>query len=509
MTPVTARKLAPAVSPEKRQREASEGLSAPPAHRPTPLSKEESIEAFENRALSNIFRISLDPKACTDSPGHHKLIYLCNLRQELEEENEPVRISTATLDTALMEACTKAPHNKLLLDYLLPCWKRTIKMEKSIRGKGAEKEAILKEARRLCMSNCIFAISVPELYGREDDAVKDTLASHLLKDPSDDKGVCPDFIAEALTRWDEEDEVKTMFTKAVQQMSAQLSRMTMENDYKPYVQALKNLTRFSVITAAIAEDSMFFVPYSAPAIELDTLLGPFFRLSPLQMNVAQTYFLSPKTLDSGRIATAQTGLRMALATHQKDLLDIINQFVRASTASRERTLLWFSHIVNSNQKRRAMQVDEKTVSSDGFMMNITVTLDGLCEPFMDSTFSKVSKIDSDYFRKSPRVNIKAETKLNADEKRSNEFYENKLEGPANFITDIFFLTLAAHHYGSESLITKMKDMDRDIKFMISQLAKFELERPKYVVSQVSACYCRKTLTVLEPTFDACTLRGTS
>ena len=72
-----------------------------------------------------------------------------------------------------------------------------------------------------------------------------------------------------------------------------------------------------------------------------------------------------------------------------DLLDIMKQFVRASKSARERTLDWFAAAVNLNHKRRAMQVDQRLVSSDGFMFNITTCLDQLCEPFMDATFSKV------------------------------------------------------------------------------------------------------------------------
>lgn len=49
---------------------------------------------------------------------------------------------------------------------------------------------------------------------------------------------------------------------------------------------------------------------------------------------------------------------------------------------------WFALCVNVNHKRRAMQVDQKQVSSDGFLVNVTVCLDQLCEPFMDATFSK-------------------------------------------------------------------------------------------------------------------------
>lgn len=185
-------------------------------------------------------------------------------------------------------------------------------------------------------------------------------------------------------------------------------------------------------------------------------------------------------MDKGHVKTSQNALRLTLNQHQKDLLEIINSFVRASTVSRNRTLDWFAYIVNTNHKRRAMQPDEKQVSSDGFMMNVTVVLDGLCEPFMDASFSKISKIDVDYLRRNPRIDIKDETKINADQSSSDKFYETKLEGASNFISEVFFLTLAAHHYGSEATNGKLKKLDKDIKYFQKTIAEMELERPKFM-----------------------------
>lgn len=481
--PASPIRITPSNAAEKRPREVSVGNSGPPARKVTPVSKEEDLDAFQDRVLTNIFRITLYGENSTDSFGH-KLLYLPNLRQELEESGEPVKLTVAVLDSALMEACAKIPQNKPILDYLLPCWKRITRSFKNLRGEVAEKTAMLKEVKRLCMSNCIFAITVPELYGREDDSFKDSLVPYLLGEPEDDRGICPDFLTEAVSRWDEDDTVQPMITKAFAKLSNQLSKLTMNDHYKPYVQALKALTRFPVITTAIAEDPLFQMATSAPGIEQHTLLGPFFRISPLQPDVTKAYFPDPKTMNSARVLPAQSALRMTLNTHQKDLLDIINHFVRASATSRNRTLDWFAYIVNANHKRRAIQVDEKQLSSDGFLLNVTVILDGLCEPFMDSTFSKISKIDADYFRKNPRVDIKEETKLNSDQKISDKFYETKLEGTPNFITEVFFLTLAAHHYGSEGTNAKLKSLDKDIKYFLKQMALMELERPKFASNPI-------------------------
>lgn len=69
------------------------------------------------------------------------------------------------LDTAILEAASTVPHNKSVLEYLLPCWKRVMKALKGLRGYASAKDEILKEAKRLCMSNCIFASEVPEIFG--------------------------------------------------------------------------------------------------------------------------------------------------------------------------------------------------------------------------------------------------------------------------------------------------------------------------------------------------------
>lgn len=200
----------------------------------------------------------------------------------------------------------------------------------------------------------------------------------------------------------------------------------------------------------------------------------------MQTEVTKTYFASPRSISREAVKNAQSALQITLTTHQLDLKDIVNAFVRASIDTRNKLLDWFAYIMNVNHKRRAIQVDPKDVASDGFMMNITVILDYLCEPFMDTTFSKIDRIDIGYFRRNPRVDIKEETKLNADQAQSDSFYAQKLAGPSNFISEIFFLTLAAHHYGSEATNAKLKNLDKDIKYFEKHIKKLEADRLKFI-----------------------------
>lgn len=75
-------------------------------------------------------------------------------------------------------------------------------------------------------------------------------------------------------------------------------------------------------------------------------------------------------------------------------------------------------------KRDGMQVDPRTVSSDGFMINAFSVLMDFSAPFMDASFSKIDKIDAEYFRKSARLDIQDVTKINATGEEAKEYYHD-------------------------------------------------------------------------------------
>ncbi|KAL9591788.1 MAG: hypothetical protein Q9179_007371 [Wetmoreana sp. 5 TL-2023] len=448
--------------------------------RPQSSRSGEPLQEWEDKILRGIFRVTLDPSARTDGHGH-LLIFVGTVRSELEHEGQPIRLSAGILDQAILEATTVT--NKLTpLDYLLPCWKRVTRQFKHDRSSKAEeaKIDILREARRLCMSYCIFAITMPEMFGREPSDTS-PLLSHLLADPEDERGICHDFMTEAISRFSEDETIEPALVSAVENVSRHLAKKTMNDDYKAYVHALRHLVRYPPLVKAIAQSPLFLPPTaSASDLEATTLLGPFFAISPLQADITSQYFASPKTMERSVIGNSQRALRMSLTTHQQDLLDIINHIIKSDKGARDRVLDWFALGVNKNHKRRAMQVDKKLVSSDGFMINITVCLDQLCEPFMDAQFTKIDRIDVGYLRRKPRIDIKDETKLNIDQHASDKFYAGSVEGPNNFISEVFFLTLAAHHYGTEATSQTLSQLEKDLKRMEKHIEEIELDRHKWI-----------------------------
>jgi ubiquitin conjugation factor E4 B len=455
----------------------SAGSSASP--QAAPKSQDVSIEAWEDRTLSGVFRITLQQSRTQDTHGH-KLYFASAAKSDLEDEGKPLRFTTDMLDSVILEAASSHTHGTAL-EYLLGCWKRVSKLFKSTSNKNDPKYEIVKEARRLCFSYCVFAATMPDMFG-EESAVTNALADHILLGPDDERGICFDFLTEASLRLSEDDTIKEALVGAMEDVSRRLTKVSMNGDYRPYMLVLRMFIRFPPLVAALAESDTFLpADLEAQQIETSTFLGPFFRLSPMQGEVALNYFAGSAGQDKGLTQNAQRALRMTLQTHQDELLDITNAFIK-NKESREKMLNWFALTVNKNHKRRAIQVNPKIVSSDGFMVNVTVILDRLCEPFMDASFSKIDRIEVDYLRRSPRIDIKDETKINADEQASEEFYSQAASGTNNFISEVFFLTVAAHHYGTEAANAKLSSLQKDVKWLQKELAKMETERHKYAAN---------------------------
>lgn len=90
---------------------------------------------------------------------------------DLEDSGESIRLNVGMLDQALLEAASNLKQGSTPLDFLLGCWKRVSRQYKVLRKAGEKageedpKFIIVKEARRLCMSYCIFAITMPDMFG--------------------------------------------------------------------------------------------------------------------------------------------------------------------------------------------------------------------------------------------------------------------------------------------------------------------------------------------------------
>lgn len=70
---------------------------------------------------------------------------------------------------------------------------------------------------------------------RDADLNHDSLVPYLLRNHDNEDGVCLDFFTEAVSRINEDETIAPIFTEALVIMSGRLAQMTMNDDYKPYI----------------------------------------------------------------------------------------------------------------------------------------------------------------------------------------------------------------------------------------------------------------------------------
>lgn len=94
-----------------------------------------------------------------------RLIFLPDLNEALNNSKEPLKFSVNSLDQAIIEAAGSIPQDKPLLTYLLPCWKRAVRAAATSKYTEGPRLEVHDEAKRLCLSTCLFSLTMPELYG--------------------------------------------------------------------------------------------------------------------------------------------------------------------------------------------------------------------------------------------------------------------------------------------------------------------------------------------------------
>ena len=438
------------------------------------VRRPEPIDDFTDNYLARVFRISVNPTKTVDVNGHN-LHFLDSSSAELEESGVPLKLTLGNLDQYIFEWGASIPHSRSLFAALLHCYQRASEFLGTMSRASRERQNVAREAKRLAVSHCIFSLTLPDLYGRERP---DNLAPHLLSNYGTEQESVPfDLIGEFVNRREDEDGIIPLLVKAMISLSVDLAQKNMASrDHIGYFNALKLYANFPVLLQAISADPSFNSPCAAEDIEKKTFLGPFFCLSPLHFDDALIYYPNPTQLDQSSVGPGNESARADIEALWNQLYEVVNAFVRAGEKPRSSVLSWFAYVLNNNHKRTATYPNRKALSSDAFMLNVSVVLDRLCEPFMDSTFSKVDRIQTEYFRRNPRIEIGDETKLFAEEQASKEFYQETLLGTCNFITEVFFLSLAAHCYGPETLHNTIKHLDYEIKLVVTELEKVEKMR---------------------------------
>ncbi|KAI0632350.1 ubiquitin conjugation factor E4 [Trametes polyzona] len=494
---------------QKRPAPAEPAIAAPS---PVPLKKKAPVvsgpvhldlPAWEDETISHIFNVTLK-KEVAESTGY-EVVWLKHLAEELQgEAGLPLQLNAGVADRTLiarleldpqsmsddlefLPVLASLPPQQTVFEYLVKCWKRLNAAKSALLKKNyvplEQQQAldVLEKLRDLIISYTGLTLQEPEMFpqpsGKPLGAAEvvpslmslstlsgpylATSTSHTLLDASEVELLLQDLVK----RFEPDNEIDGVLGPVVAQLCfhPSIARGFVDDGWRSVVSGLEALVSIKPVAAMITRLAQWNpenVP--APQFEKASLLGPLLGLGVFERewpSIAKTYFSNHDTRPPGEMSSATASLRGTLKTLQSSLFQIFNALVRASAESREAVLQYFARAVNLNRKRAGMQVDPATVSTDCFMMNLQIILLMFCEPFMDATYSKMNRIDPAYYAHSSRIDLTDETRINATNEETEQWVKQQEPPTAlpNFITEIFYITLAASHIGQQKIVNVLDE----------------------------------------------------
>ncbi|CAG8536201.1 5268_t:CDS:10 [Dentiscutata heterogama] len=429
-----------------------------------------SFEDWQNDTITRILQITLD-KSMAEKNGN-RLIYLDSVVKTLMEENpgtDSFKLSKSTIDSALFARLSIDPNQMSdsdqppqipLFDYLLDSWKRASEIKRSTRASKTLEQSVINERvdvidhlKELIINYVQYVLLYPNDLPQVRNSIElgpNQFISRLIAEFDSPEGLPLDFIKELINKIDDEG-----FEK---------------------ITKLRNWNSPNT---------------NARIFEVGSFLGPFCKFSAFptdEPKIAESYFANPQTRRQADIDSAMTSLRGAIRGVQQSVFKIFNNIVRSSPSARESALSYFAEVIKLNERRAQMQVDPFQVGSDGFLMNLTSILLHFADPIMDLRNPKIDRIDVDYFRKSNRIDISRETKIKATQQEADAYFSKIDESASapNFISEIFFLTIAMHHYGPLHSYEVFNNFIRDIVELQKQYDRMRADQPNWAGTPMAA-----------------------
>lgn len=217
-----------------------------------------------------------------------------------------------------------------------------------------------------------------------------------------------------------------------------------------------------------------FKKRSGPGLEKFTLLGTCLRLGvPTRNNPA----FSPNSIlrqSFSALESATSQQRQQLRLYQESCNQLIYNLIKAGPKPREAVLDWFVDALLVNVGASATRPDPSKVSSTNLLLNMSVALLKLCEPFVNDP-AKHLLIDP-HFCSEPSAH-KGVYPLTGDDAvprlagmEDVESAMNVEYNPKNaFVTQLFFLTARAVHFGMASSLSHHESLLRHLSHLHWQI----------------------------------------
>ncbi|KAG5651652.1 hypothetical protein H0H81_007932 [Sphagnurus paluster] len=456
------------------------------------------LNAWEHESVGYVFKATLE-RSVAEQTGY-ETVWLKHMADELVSEGENLRLNvdladrlliarleldprTMTDDLDYLPVLVSLPANETTFEYLVGAWKRLNTTRSSLIKKGYTpvdtQNALtrLEKLRELLISYAGLTLQEPEMFPQPEGRPLgppelvapllslSALSAPLLSGPTASPNTLTpsdieQFLQDLARRFEPDNEIDDVLGPVIKELLFHESLFRPEglgggdSSWRGVVGGLEVLVSIKSIAMMITRMEEWNPPNAtASTFETTSLFGPLLRLGVFSREwpvLAQSYFSEPDKRSRDDVESSFASLRGTLKSLQSSMFQVFNTLVRVSPQSREAVLQYFARIISLNSRRAGMQVDPDTVASDCFMVNLQTVLLRFAEPFMDANYSKMDRIDLFFFARSSRIDLKEETRIKATSEEAAE-WENANQNPMapepNFISNIFYLTVAMSHYG--------------------------------------------------------------
>ncbi|CCK68727.1 ubiquitin-ubiquitin ligase UFD2 KNAG_0B02850 [Huiozyma naganishii CBS 8797] len=419
---------------------------------------------MSSKLIQDILQVTDDPN---NVPTNYTLI---------ESENGPVTgFEASNIDSLLLTQLTENLTIKEPFTYLNECFQRCQRLKRINKGDQSLAQ-LFQETDRLVIGYGLVAFQI------QDFAVNGSAKQYVVNIINSIDNYT-DFLSQIIQRAIIEESIidllDNVFPTLVDYLIKDLPNFDL-NDSQTYNNVLTLFELFLNFkpVAAVFTKVEGFLPTGdckGNLYEKVTTLGPILTLSPLLFNVALKNY--GELLERTKQQT--TIIHESLQAEHRVVIDrlffILDRIIRGSLESRTDMISYLAQIVNKNHLRRADHAEQNKLATNAFMTNITLLLIRFSQPFLDVSYSKIDKIDVNYFNNiSVFIDLSNETRLNSDFKEADEFYDknkSSKDSRPNFISDCFFLTLAYLHYGIGGTLLYDEKLGPQIKRIKSELEK--------------------------------------
>lgn len=334
-----------------------------------------------------------------------------------------------------------------------------------------EKFAVYTTAIDLACSYGLICFQVPDMFLNNDARAAVTAFVG-------NQGQLGGFLADIVAQAVQQEGLLDFLNTFLPLLSAQLHNSNLNDPiYSQYLSVYEVLVAQKAVAAVFSQVDGFSPPDETQGLDFEhrTLLGPLLRLSPLVDTVSAYYFGdNVKEAGSAQISSTYESLQNEYNVVIGRLFHIVDRLIRGSVTTRNDLLLWLSKFINVSHLRRGSHADYSKLASHGIMFNVSAILVRLSLPFLESPlYTKINKIDLNYFGKSKLLDVEEEPRVNASPKEATAYYGEQGPYEANFISDCFFLALTYFHYGMGGIFIHYDRLKNQIKQTEERVAQFE------------------------------------